>query len=132
MAMTDPVADMLSRIRNAARRRHVSVQLPASKLKAEVARVLNQEGFVGSIQRLTEAGHPVLRVRLRYQEDEAPMITGLRRISRPGKRVYVRHSGIPVVMRGMGVAVISTPKGVMTGADARAQRIGGEILCFVW
>ena len=130
--MTDPLADMFSRMRNAVRRRHASVQMPASKLKGEVARVFRQEGFIGEIERLTEAGHPVLRVQLRYQEDEVPMITGIRRISRPGKRVYVRHNRIPMVMRGMGVAVVSTPKGVLAGADARTQRIGGEILCYIW
>jgi small subunit ribosomal protein S8 len=130
--MTDPLADMFARIKNAVRRRHASVQMPASKLKAEVARILNQEGFIGGIERLTEAGHSVLRIQLRYQEGETPMITGIRRVSRPGQRVYVRHNRIPVVMRGMGVAVVSTPKGVMTGGDARTQRTGGEILCYIW
>jgi small subunit ribosomal protein S8 len=132
MAMTDPMADMLTRIRNAMRRRHTEVRLPASKLKAEVARVLQAEGFIRGVEALAEDGHKILRVQLRYQEGEVPMITGLRRVSKPGHRVYTRHTRIPAVMRGMGVAILSTPKGVMTGAEARKQGIGGEVLCFVW
>ena len=127
MAMTDPLADMLTRIRNALRRRHAEVRLPASKLKAELARVLLQEGFIEAVEPLAEGGHPLLRVQLRYEEGEVPMITGLRRISKPGHRVYARHTRIPSIMRGM-----STPKGVMTGAEARKQGIGGEVLCHVW
>lgn len=132
MAMTDPLADMFNRISNAVRRRHAVVQMPASKLKAEIARVLQKEGFIQSVDRVTEDGHPVLRLHLRYQDDEAPMITGIRRISKPGKRVYVRHSRIPNVMGGMGITILSTPKGVMTGTDSRAQMIGGEVVCNVW
>jgi small subunit ribosomal protein S8 len=132
MAMTDPLADMFSRILNAIRRRHATVEMPASKLKAEIARVLEKEGFIQSVDRVTEGGLPVLRLHLRYQDGEIPMITGIRRVSKPGKRVYVRRSSIPNVMGGMGVAIISTPKGVLTGADSRAQMIGGEVLCYVW
>ena len=132
MAMTDPLADMFNRISNALRRRHAMVQMPASKLKTEVARVLQKEGFIQSVDRVTEDGLPVLRLHLRYQEGEVPMITGIRRISKPGKRVYARRSRIPNVMGGMGVAILSTPKGVMTGHDSRAQMIGGEIVCYVW
>ncbi len=132
MAMTDPLADMLNRISNAIRRRHATVQMPASKLKAEIARVLQKEGFIQSVDRVTEDGHPVLRLHLRYQEDEVPMITGIRRVSKPGKRVYVRRSRIPNVMGGMGIAILATPKGVMTGHGARAQMIGGEVVCYVW
>src|SRR5207245_409415 len=131
MAMTDPLADMFTRIRNAIRRRHATVQMPASKLKAEVARVLQQEGFIQSVERVTEANHPMLRLHLRY-EAEAPLITGIRRVSKPGKRVYVRQPRIPLVMGGMGIAILSTPKGVMTGTDSRAQMIGGEVLGYVW
>ena len=132
MAMTDPIADMLTRIRNAIRRRHVEVRLPASKLKAEVARVLQQEGFIQAVEPVAEDGHSLLRVQLRYEEGEVPMITGLRRISKPGHRVYARHTRITSIMQGMGVAIMSTPKGVMTGSEARKQGIGGEILCYVW
>lgn len=130
--MTDPIADMLTRIRNGVQRRHASVQMPASKIKAEVARVLHQEGFIQGVERLTEAGHAVLKLRLRYQEGEVPMITGIRRISKPGNRVYVRHGRVPTVLRGMGVAILSTPKGVMTGVESRAQKVGGEVVCYVW
>jgi small subunit ribosomal protein S8 len=132
MAMTDPVADMLTRLRNGIQRRHAVVQMPASKLKAEIARVLQQEGFIRAVERVTEGRYPMLRLHLRYEGGEAPMITGLRRISKPGKRVYVNHSHIPPVMRGMGIAILSTPKGVMTGAASRAQMVGGEVLCYVW
>ncbi len=132
MAMTDPLADMFNRISNAVRRRHAMVQMPASKLKAEIARVLQAEGFIQSVERVTDEGHPVLRLRLRYQADEAPIITGIRRISKPGKRVYVRQSRIPMVRGGMGITILSTPQGVMTGADSRARMIGGEVVCHVW
>ena len=132
MAMTDPLADMFNRISNAIRRRHATVQMPASKLKAEIARVLKKEGFIQAVDRVTEDGHPVLRLHLHYQEDEVPMITGIRRVSKPGKRVYVRRSRIPNVMGGMGITILSTPKGVMTGTDSRAQMIGGEVVCYVW
>jgi len=132
MAMTDPLADMFNRITNAVQRRHAAVQMPASKLKAEVARVLQTEGFIQSVERVTDEGHPALRLRLRYQADEAPIITGIRRVSKPGKRVYVRHARIPTVMGGMGVAILSTPQGVMTGVDSRARMIGGEVVCYVW
>ena len=94
--------------------------------------MLQKEGFIQSVDRVTEDGLPVLRLHLRYQEGEVPMITGIRRISKPGKRVYARRSRIPNVMGGMGVAILSTPKGVMTGHDSRAQMIGGEIVCYVW
>lgn len=132
MAMTDPLADMFTRIRNAVRRRHATVQVPASTLKAEIARVLHQEGFLEGVERLEDGGHPVLRLRLRYQEGEIPMITGIRRVSRPGKRVYVRRPHIPRVRGGMGVAILTTPKGIMTGTESRVQRTGGEVLCYIW
>ena len=132
MAMTDPIADMLTRIRNGVRRRHAAVQMPASKLKTEVARVLQREGFIQGVERIPEGDHELLRLHLRYQEGEIPMITVIRRVSKPGKRVYVRHTRIPTVMKGMGVAILSTPKGVMTGAESRTQMVGGEVVCYVW
>jgi len=132
MSMTDPIADLLTRIRNGMQRRHAEIKVPASHLKAEVSRVLQEEGFIQGMKSIEEAGHPHLSLRLRYQDGEMPMITGLRRISKPGHRVYTRHTRIPMVMRGMGVVIMSTPKGVMTGAEARAQGIGGEVLCYVW
>ena len=132
MAMTDPLADMFTRIRNAVRRRHATVQVPASALKAEVARVLQQEGYLQGVERTEEGGHPILRLHLRYQEGEIPMITGIRRVSRPGRRVYVRRPHIPKVRGGLGVAILTTPKGVMTGTESRVQKIGGEVLCYIW
>ncbi|TLY46393.1 MAG: 30S ribosomal protein S8 [Nitrospirae bacterium] len=132
MAMTDPLGDMVTRIRNAVRRGHATVQMPASTLKAEVARVLCQEGFLQGVERLEEGGHPVLRLRLRYQDGETPMITGIRRVSRPGKRVYVRRPHIPHVRGGMGVAILTTPHGIMTGTESRVQKVGGEVLCYIW
>ena len=130
--MTDPLGDMVTRIRNAVRRGHATVQMPASTLKAEVARVLCQEGFLQGVERLEEGGHPVLRLRLRYQDGETPMITGIRRVSRPGKRVYVRRPHIPHVRGGMGVAILTTPHGIMTGTESRVQKVGGEVLCYIW
>jgi small subunit ribosomal protein S8 len=132
MAMTDPLADMFTRIRNAVRRRHAIVQMPASALKAEIARVLHQEGYLQGVERIEEGGHPVLRLHLRYQEGEIPMITGIRRVSRPGRRVYVRRPHIPIVQDGLGVAILTTPQGVMTGTESRLQKIGGEVLCYIW
>ena len=132
MAMTDPLGDMVTRIRNAVRRGHATVQMPASTLKAEIARVLCQEGFIQGVERLEEGGHPVLRLRLRYQDGETPMITGIRRVSRPGKRVYVRRPHIPHVRGGMGVAILTTPHGIMTGTESRVQKVGGEVLCYIW
>jgi len=132
MAMSDPLADMVTRIQNAVQRRHATVQMPASTLKAEIARVLCQEGYLEGMERLEEGGHPILRLRLRYQDGEIPMITGIRRVSRPGKRVYVRRARIPHVRGGMGVAILTTPQGVMTGTESRVQKIGGEVLCYIW
>ena len=132
MAMTDPLADMFTRIRNSVRRRHAIVQMPASALKAEIARVLHQEGYLQGVERIEEGGHPVLRLHLRYQEGEIPMITGIRRVSRPGRRVYVRHPHIPKVQDGLGVAILTTPQGVMTGTESRVQKVGGEVLCYIW
>jgi len=120
MAMTDPLGDMVTRIRNAVRRGHATVQMPASTLKAEVARVLCQEGFLQGVERLEEGGHPVLRLRLRYQDGETPMITGIRR------------AHIPHVRGGMGVAILTTPHGIMTGTESRVQKVGGEVLCYIW
>jgi small subunit ribosomal protein S8 len=133
MAMTDPIADLLVRLRNACGRGHAEIFVPASKVKAEIARVLQQEGFIQNVNRVaSETGLPLLKIELRYQKGDVPIITGLKRISKPGNRVYTRHAKIPSVMRNMGVAILSTPKGVMTGIEARAQGIGGEVLCYVW
>jgi small subunit ribosomal protein S8 len=128
---TDPVADMLARIRNALMARHESVEIPFSKLKERIAVILKREGYVADFTVNTE-WPASLRVQLKYGEGRAPAIVGMRRTSRPGRRVYVRHQHIPHVLNGMGISIISTSHGVVTDRDARKQSVGGEILCEVW
>jgi len=130
--MTDPIADMLTRIRNGQRARHAEARLPASKLKLAVARVLEASGYVEGVELDEDAGKPTLRVGLRYRDDGREMIDGLKRVSRPSRRVYVGAEEVPKVRNGIGIAVLSTSKGVMTDHDARAQKLGGEVLCEVW
>ncbi len=129
---TDPIADMLTRIRNAARARHGELSCPSSKLKLAVARVLAEAGYLESVQVEAEAGRPMLRIRLRLGADGRTMIDGLRRVSKPSRRVYVAAEKIPRVRSGLGLAVLSTNKGVMSDAAAREQRLGGEVVCEVW
>jgi len=128
---TDPVADMLARIRNALLARHEAVEIPFSGLKVRIAEILQKEGFVSgfSVQNEFPAA---IRVQLKYGEGRKPAIVGMRRTSRPGRRVYVRHKQIPHVLNGMGISIISTSHGVVTDRDARKQSVGGEILCEVW
>src|SRR5580700_1154296 len=128
--ITDPIADMLTRIRNAVRARHPRVDLPASKLKVEIARILKEEGYVSGYK-VVEDGKvkKMLRVMLRYTPDRRSVITDLRRVSRPGSRRYVGKSAVRPVVGGMGIAILSTPRGVMTGQTARRERVGGELLC---
>jgi small subunit ribosomal protein S8 len=128
---TDPVSDMLARIRNAQMARHESVEIPQSKLKVKIAEILRQEGYIGGFS-LVNDERPQIKVQLKYGRDRAPAIVGMRRSSRPGRRVYVRHTAIPVVLNGMGISIISTSRGVLTDRDARHQAIGGELLCEVW
>ncbi|MER3421959.1 MAG: 30S ribosomal protein S8 [Nitrospiraceae bacterium] len=130
--LTDPVADLLIRLQNAARRGHETVIVPASRLKAEILRVLKTEGFIEHYEQELGNDHPVLKVRLRYVSDRQPVITGMRRISKPGKRVYVGRQDIAQVLSGMGVAILSTSKGVMTDQESRRAGLGGEVLCHVW
>lgn len=131
--MTDPVADLLARISNAARARHARVEVPASKLKERIVKILHEEGYIADYQRAEEKGKlPVLQVALKYGPDDQPVITRLKRVSKPGCRVYVGHHDIRPVLGGMGVNILSTPRGVMTGRDARRQGVGGEVLCEVW
>jgi small subunit ribosomal protein S8 len=129
--MTDPIADLLIRLQNAMRRGHPSVTAPASKVKREILRVLKAEGFITDYEQVTEHGHPALRIQLRYVAEQ-PIITGLRRVSKPGHRVYVGRRDPIRVMGGMGIAVLSTSKGVMTDKESRAAKLGGEVLCHVW
>jgi small subunit ribosomal protein S8 len=129
--LTDPIADMLIRIQNAARRGHATVNIPASKLKAGILRVLMAEGFIGQYEQ-TDDEKPVLKVQLRYVSDGQPIITGMRRISKPGKRVYVGRRNVTQVLNGMGMAVLSTSRGLMTDQEARQASLGGEVLCHIW
>jgi len=130
---TDPVSDMLTRIRNAARARHARVEVPASKLKIEIARVLKEEGYISTYKVVDESKtRKALRLFLKYTTDKRSVITDLRRISRPGSRRYVGASEIRSVVGGLGISIVTTPRGVMTGRSARKERIGGELLCEVW
>lgn len=134
MPLTDPVADMLTRIRNAVAARHERVRLPASKLKIAVAEVLASEGFIKDYRVHEGATGPnrELDIELLYRPEGDSVLSGIRRVSRPGLRVYVQKREIPRVLGGLGIAVLSTPRGVMTGHEARRQNVGGEVLCYVW
>jgi small subunit ribosomal protein S8 len=129
---TDPIADMLTRIRNGVRARHPRVDLPSSKLKVEIARILKDEGYLANFKVVEEKGKKTLRVFLRYTPDRHGVITDLKRISRPGSRRYVGKTDIRAVVGGMGISILSTPRGLMTGQSARKVGVGGEVLCEVW
>jgi small subunit ribosomal protein S8 len=130
--MTDPISDMLARIRNAGRARHPALTVPSSKLKLAVARVLADAGYLGAVSVEARAGRPVLSIELRFAADGKCVIDGMRRVSKPSRRVYVEADAIPRVRSGLGTAVLSTNKGVISDAAAREQRVGGELLCEVW
>jgi small subunit ribosomal protein S8 len=130
--MTDPVGDMLARIRNAGGARHTRMSCPASKLKLAVATVLSAEGFVGEVRTDDDEKKPTLTIDLRYQDDGRLMIEGMRRISKPGRRVYVGADEVKQVRSGLGMAVLSTSKGILCDRDARAAKVGGEVICEVW
>ncbi len=132
MSMTDPIADMLTRIRNGITSRHDRVELPSSKLKVEVARILKSEGFIANYKVVEETPQSVLRIYLKYSEDGEPVIHGIERVSRPGRRVYRGKEDIPQVLGGLGLAIISTSRGVLSGAEAAKTGVGGEVLCQVW
>jgi small subunit ribosomal protein S8 len=130
--MTDPIADLLARIRNAGQARHKQVSMPSSRLKLAVARTLSEAGFLGEVQVVARDGKPVIVAAVRYDQDGDPLIDGLRRVSRPGRRVYVGAGEIPRVRSGLGMAVLSTSKGVLSDQAAREASVGGELLCEVW
>jgi len=132
MNLTDPVADFLTRIRNSIRARHQKLDVPASKLKAEIARILKDEGYIANYKATEENGQKVIRVYLKYSTNNEAAIRDLQRVSRPGCRVYVGSDEIRRVQGGLGISIITTPKGVMTGRQARREGVGGEILCEVW
>ncbi len=132
MNTTDPIADMLTRIRNAIRSRHQRVGIPSSRLKAEIARILKEEGYLSNYKVVEENRKKTLRIGLKYSASQGPAISTLVRISRPGRRVYASHSEIHAVLSGLGHSILTTPKGVMTGKRARKAGVGGEILLEVW
>jgi small subunit ribosomal protein S8 len=132
MSMTDPIADMLTRIRNASQRKYDTVNVPASHLKLEIARILKDEGYIEGFEMDQEAMHPTILIHLKYTGRNQPVINGLMRKSRPGLRVYVGKDAIPRVKGGMGTAILSTSRGVMTGRDSKGEKIGGEVLCYIW
>ena len=132
MNLTDPVADFLTRIRNSIRARHQKLDVPASKLKAEIARILKEEGYISNFKPAEENGMKVLRVYLKYGANNEAAIRDLQRVSRPGCRVYLGRDEIRRVQGGLGISIMTTPKGVMTGRQARREGVGGEVLCEVW
>lgn len=134
MSMTDPIADLFVRLQNAGKRGHELVQIPASRVKVEILRIFKEEGFIKSYQSIDTERHPILEVALRYfpGRQKKSFITGIKRISKPGCRVYVGKSEMPRVMRGLGVAIMTTDRGLLTDEQCRAMKVGGEILCHVW
>ncbi len=132
MSMTDPIADFLTRIRNANMVRHDSVEVPASKIKMDIAEILKNEGFVRDVEYIEDDKQGVIRVFLKYGADKERAISGLKRISKPGLRSYVKSDAVPKVLNGLGIAIISTSEGVITDKEARAKKIGGEVLAYVW
>jgi small subunit ribosomal protein S8 len=132
MSMTDPVSDLLTRIRNAASVRHDRMDIPASKMKLEIAKILKQEGYIRTFKMIEEGPQGTIRIYLKYADDGEPVIHGLRRVSRPGRRVYRGVGDLPKVRNGLGVAVISTNRGVLTDEQARGLQVGGEVLCEIW
>ncbi|GAB6932371.1 30S ribosomal protein S8 [Calditerricola satsumensis] len=132
MVMTDPIADMLTRIRNANMVRHDMVEVPASKLKREIAEILKREGFIRDAEYIDDGKQGILRIFLKYGPNNERVITGIKRISKPGLRVYAKKDEIPRVLGGLGIAILSTSKGVMTDKEARKANVGGEVICYVW
>ncbi len=132
MVMTDPIADMLTRIRNANQMKHKKVDVPASKLKAEILGVLKQEGYIVDFERLNDGVQGTIRIVLKYLQNEERVIRGLKKISKPGLRVYAKTDDIPKVLNGLGIAIVSTSRGLMTDRAARRNKVGGEVIAYVW
>lgn len=132
MATSDPIADMLTRIRNAQAARHPKVDIPASKLKMEIARILKDEGFIMNFKMADDGAKKSIRIYLKYMGGNVPVISRIERVSRPGCRVYVGSKEVPKVLGGLGINILTTPRGVMTGLSARKERVGGEVLCQLW
>jgi small subunit ribosomal protein S8 len=132
MSMTDPIADMLTRIRNAMMRRHETVLVPASRVKAEIARLLKEEGFIRNVQVISQGARRTLKIELKYLNEEEPVIAGIERVSTPGRRVYVGSDRVPQVKGGYGIAILSTNRGILSDRQSRQAKVGGEVLCYVW
>ncbi|MDC1541988.1 30S ribosomal protein S8 [Candidatus Pseudothioglobus singularis] len=132
MVMTDPIADMLTRIRNANTVKHEKLELPASKLKKEIAEILKREGYIKDYEYIEDNKQGVLRIFLKYGPNNEHVITGIKRISKPGRRVYAKSHEVPRVLNGLGIAIVSTSKGVLSDKEARSQSVGGEVLAYVW
>ncbi len=132
MNISDPIADMLTRVRNASRARHTEVVVPASRTKREIARILKEEGFIADVREERDGPSQLLRLELKYVDGKVPVVSGLKRISKPGLRVYAQKTDIPRVLGGLGVVIVSTSKGIMTGSQAKQAQLGGEILAYVW
>lgn len=132
MVMTDPIADLLTRIRNANMVRHEKLEVPASNIKKEIADILKREGFVRDVEYIEDNKQGIIRIFLKYGADNERVITGLKRISKPGLRVYAKADEVPRVLNGLGIALVSTSQGVLTDKEARAKKIGGEVLAYVW
>jgi len=132
MTMTDPIADMLTRIRNANTVKHETVDVPASNIKKEIARILLEEGFVRGYDVIEDGKQGIIRIQLKYGQAGERVISGLKRISKPGMRVYAANQEIPKVLNGLGISVISTSKGILTDKQARKENVGGEVICYVW
>lgn len=130
--MNDPIADLLTRIRNAVRAGHPRLDVPNSKMKLGMAGILKREGYISNVEVVQKGKYPVIRITLRYDDEGRPLISGLTMVSRPGKRVYAGHGEIPRVLGGIGMNIVSTSRGLMTGREARKSRVGGEIVCNVW
>ncbi|MBE7021290.1 MAG: 30S ribosomal protein S8 [Ruminococcaceae bacterium] len=132
MQITDPIADMLTRIRNANSARHISVDIPASNLKKSIAEILLEEGYIKNYQIIDDGKQGIIRVSLKYAENKQRVISGIKRISKPGLRIYASKEELPRVLKGLGIAIISTSKGVMTDKKARKENVGGEVLAYIW
>ncbi len=132
MSMTDPIADFLTRIRNASRAKHARVDIPASRIKGEIAKILREQGYVRDVKFVEDGKQGLLRIYLKYNDDTGPVIEGLQRISKPGRRIYSTKGEIPRVLGGYGLVVLSTSQGILSGNEARQRGVGGEVLCQVW
>ena len=132
MNVSDPIADMLTRVRNASRARHTEVMVPASRTKREIARILKEDGFIADVHEVRVGPGQMLRIELKYVDGKVPVVSGLKRISKPGLRVYAQKTDIPRVLGGLGIVIVSTSKGIMTGSQAKQAQLGGEILAYVW